>query len=396
VLPACLFVLKSTVGSLFAFGLQPKREKGKKRKIVFVFFLLDGKTIQRKREMDKLLTKLDTKVFMNYNVKNNTVIPFINFDISVLLDNIDDVYKLYNSICMHPNLTEDIIVSIIKKMCRPYTLSKCWLITQEFCEKYKADFVLTASEMINNGLPVKYIIDTHGNCLTTQNYYYISKYCTKTEFDEYCKGHGVTSPSLENPNLTVEWYLECNDFKDVSWYECALLRADLFTPEVIMKYYDRIPVDSYIWVYYFNRFPEAFIGANLQFKYIKYMELYDCINVFKSHPEAISWNTIDNYMAVRLSAFKRTNIMLTIPITVTDLPCWFVKKYKNIIKFKSCNVNNHFNYNFISRHINNINIECMDIINIRSHYVTMLSDIIGVCEMHYIVPDLYSIISDYC
>ena len=345
-----------------------------------------------KREMDKLLTKLDTNVFMNYNVKNDTVIPLINFDISVLLDNIDDVYKLYNSICMHPDLTEDIIVSIIKKMCRSYTLNKCRLITQEFCEKYKADFVLTAVEMIRNGLPVKYIIDTHGNSLTTLNYYYISKYCTKTEFDDYCKGH-VKTPALENPNLTVEWCLECNDLKDINWYECALIRDDLFTPEVIMKYKAMIPVNCYIWVYYFNKFPEPFITANLQFNY---MEFYDCINVFKSHPDVISWNTIDNYMSTRFRDFKKTCLMVTISSTVTDLPCWFVKKYKDILTIKSYNVNNHFNYNFISRHINNINIECMNIINIRSHYVTMLTDIIGVCELNCVVPDLYDIISSYC
>ena len=65
--------------------------------------------------MDKLLTKFDTNVFTYYNVKNKSIIPLINFNISVLLNNIDDMYSLYNSLRMHPDLTEDIIVSIIKK-----------------------------------------------------------------------------------------------------------------------------------------------------------------------------------------------------------------------------------------------------------------------------------------
>lgn len=353
--------------------------------------------------MNKHLAKLDTNVFMHYNLTNYYIIPLIKFDISVLLNNIDDIHDLYNSICMHPDLTEDIIVSIIKKMdmtkvalwCKnnlhpTVYINKCWLITQEFCEKYKSDFCLTVAAMINNCLPVKYIIDTHGNCLNALNCYSISKYCTKAEFDEYCKAH-VTSPSLENPNLTVEWYLECNN--DINWSECASVRAELFTPAVIMKYKDRIPADCFIWNHYFNQFPVDFISANLQLKYTH--PLCYCIDTFKGHPGGISWHTIDSYMSARFGELRMCG-MITISAAIKDLPCWFVKKYKDILKLTRNNINSHVNYNFITRHINDINIFGMEIINIRSHYVTMLSNIIGVCEMNCVAPDLYDIISGYC
>ena len=342
--------------------------------------------------MDKLLSNLDTNVFMYYNVKNKSIIPLINFNISVLLNNIDDVYSLYNSIRMHPDLTEDIIVSIIKKMDRSQCyINKCWLITQEFCEKYKADFCLTSSEMVSNCLPLKYIIDTHGNVLNKLDYYAISKYCTKSEYEEYCKDHFISS--LENPNMTIDWYLEYYDFAVINWYECATIRPDLFTPEVIMKYKDSIPVTSYIWIHYFKQFPVAFIDANLQFKY---MAVYDCIDTFKAHPGGISWHTIDKYMSSRIGEFRRNLGMLTISDTVTDLPCWFVKKHIDILSIKCHNVNSHFNYKFISRHVANINMIHINMIKIRTQYVTMLTDIIDVCKMSGVVPDLYDTVSGYC
>ena len=60
----------------------------------FVLFLLDGKAIQRKREMDKLLNKLDTNVCLKYNDTYSSVVGLFNFDISVLLNTIDNVYIL--------------------------------------------------------------------------------------------------------------------------------------------------------------------------------------------------------------------------------------------------------------------------------------------------------------
>jgi hypothetical protein len=353
--------------------------------------------------MDKLLNKLDTDVFTYYNVKHKSIVPLINFNISVLLNNIADVHSLYNSIRMHPALTEDIIVSIIKKMDRsqcytgkaqllaPHCITKCWLITQEFCEKYKADFCLTSSEMVSNCLPLKYIIDTHGNVLNKLDYYAISKYCTKSEYDEYCKDHCILS--LENPNMTIDWYLECQNLVDINWHECATIRPDLFTPEVIMKYKDSIPVTSYIWTDYFKKLPVAFISANVQFKY---MAVYDCIDAFKSHPGGISWHTIDKYISSRFCEFRRTVRMLTISDTVTDLPCWFVKKHIDILSIKCHNVNSHFNYKFISRHVANIDMIHINMIKIRSHYITMLKDIVSVCENNGIIPDLHDTILGYC
>ena len=90
--------------------------------------------------MDKLLNKLDTNVCLKYNDTYSSVVGLFNFDISVLLNTIDNVYILYNNIRMNPALTEDIIVSIIKKLDRSQNsyINKCWLITQEFCEKYKS------------------------------------------------------------------------------------------------------------------------------------------------------------------------------------------------------------------------------------------------------------------
>lgn len=59
--------------------------------------------------------------------------------------------------------------------------------------------------MVSNCLPLKYIIDTHGNVLNKLDYYAISKYCTKSEYEEYCKDHFISS--LENPNMTLDCIL---------------------------------------------------------------------------------------------------------------------------------------------------------------------------------------------
>ena len=192
-----------------------------------------------------------------------------------------------------------------------------------------------------------------------------------------------------------------------------------------MKYKDSIPVTSYIWIHYFKQFHVSFIDANLQFKY---MAVYDCIDTFKAHPGGISWHTIDKYMSSRIGEFRRNLGMLTISDTVTDLPCWFVKKHIDILSIKCHNVNAHFNYKFISRHVANINMIHINMIKIRTQYVTMLTDIIGVpstlnskptpggrridvtsvplhwaynpvhtvCKMSGVVPDLYDTVSGYC
>jgi hypothetical protein len=379
--------------------------------------------------MDKLLNKLDTNVCLKYNDTYSSVVGLFNFDISVLLNTIDNVYILYNNIRMNPALTEDIIVSIIKKLDRSQNsyINKCWLITQEFCEKYKSDFILTASEMVSNCLPVKYIIDTHGCVFNKMDYYAISKYCTRQEFEDYCKDH-IAHPTIENPNMTIDWFVDCiycYRLIDINWYEYANIRSDLFTPEVVMKYKGHIHVNNNIWAHYFKQFPVDFINANL---HLKYTSLYDCIDTFKSHPGGISWYTIDKYMAVRIGEFRSCAVMVTISDTIIDLPCWFVKKYIDILSIKCHNVNAHFNYKFIARHmadtvctglqapcnatgvtrnskpapggrefnVSGINIVYTDMIKIRTHYITMLNDIVSVCEKDGIILDLHDTILSYC
>jgi hypothetical protein len=347
--------------------------------------------------MDKLIANLDVCVCKDYVKKYHNIIRKSGYSISVLLKSIDNVSALYNAVCMHPDLTEDILFSIIKKSDRKTLyLQRCWLITQEFCEKYKSEFTLSRSEMISNHLPVKYIVEIHGNVLDNLDYYNISKYCTESEYNEYCKPFGNISPNLDNPNMTLDWYMSGYALNDIYWSECVSIRPDLFTPDIIMKYKDYIVCGDRVWYTYFKKFPIAFIEQNLDINYTHYTEMYNCIIIFKNHPGGISWNVIDKYISYHINELKSNIIHLDIPDTVTDLPCWFVKKYIDLITLTQYHMNTHVTYKFIAKNIALIDVGYADMIKIREKYISMLHDVICVFDKLDVNPDLYDTILEYC
>lgn len=344
--------------------------------------------------MDKLIEKLDIYVCKKDAKVCPSIIKKTGYSISVLLKSIDNVIDLYNSVRMHPELTEDILISIIKKLNRNSThLGRCFLITQEFCEKYKSEFTLCVSGMISNRLPVKYIIDTYGNTLNILDYLYISKYCNELEYNEYCKPLGNIKPFLENPHMTLDWYISGHGLNAINWLECIHIRPDLFTPDVIMRYKEYIGNTNGIWKEYFNKLPVDFIEQNLG---ITYIDLNNCISTFKNHPGVISWYVIDKYITRQIIKLECKSFHLDIPDTVNDLPRWFVKKYINIIWLKSQHANTQITYNFIAKNIALINIGYDDKIKIREQYINMLQDISSVVGKFDVNLDLYDTILEYC
>jgi hypothetical protein len=362
--------------------------------------------------MDKIIDKLDTHVLSHYS---NSELLHINthvYSISVLVKSIDNLYVLYRTVRMHPELTEDILVSIIKRCKRSaLCLERCWLITQEFCEKYKSEFTLTVFEMICNHLPLKYIIDTHGITLNNEDRYSIARRCIESEYNEYCKPFGI-SPHLDNPNMTLDWYMSCYalngidssvqsnstgvthpiSVSDINWLECVSIRPDLFTPDVIMTYKDSIPTNCKVWNSYFNKFPVAFIEKNLA---LNYTGLYNCIETFKNHPGGISWYTIDKYITYRIIELESSIYRIDIPDNISDLPCWFVKKYSDAIVLNHHHMNTQLTYKFIAKNINLIDSK-LEINKIRAQYISMLNDIVDVFDKLDVNPDLYDTILEYC
>ena len=356
--------------------------------------------------MDKIITKLDAYVCKSY-VKNYKpydsnhayILDNKSCSITALVENITDMCILYKAVCMHPDLTEDILVNIIRKSNRTRDnynrlvyLYRCRLITQEFCEKYKDEFMLSKEEMISNQLPVKYIVDTYGgiHLFDKCNMSDIANYCTEAEYNQYCKPFRGAYPRLDNPHMTLDWYMNGYGLYDISWYSCAVSRPDLFTPAVIMKYKEYIG-NSDVWRHYFDKFPVEFIEQNLELHYIS---LHSCIDVFKRHPCGISWNVIDKYISIHMKS-NSTNTM-EVPYTVKDMPRWFVKKYITQINLTRHHINEQITYKFIVKHIEDVKVGYHEMKEIRKQYITMLGDITNVCDALNIPSDLHTTILEYC
>lgn len=344
--------------------------------------------------MDTLINTLDTQCIKKITRQSIHCINKFNFHISVYLNNIRNGQDLFNAVCSHPDLTEDMIANIIIRNRKCIYVHTCRFITQEFCEKYKSEFILSISEMIHNKLPIKYIIDTHGPKLNTQNRYNIATYCTISEYNTYLLCHNIP-PSFNNPCMTFDLYLEHMNKTDrkLDWQGCAIHRPDWFTPDVIIKYKAKISDTDNIWKYYFKQFPVSFIAQNLQYTY---SEPSCCIDTFKQHPGNINWNIIDNYLSMRIILIDRYSGALKLSDTINDLPCWFVKKYIHCIKLTPHHMNTHLNYKFIITHIDSLNIKHTDIIKFREQYIIMLHEIISVCNEFNIIYDLQHIILSYC
>lgn len=345
--------------------------------------------------MDKIINSIDTHFCKNYDKRYSIVID--KFNITVLLENIKNAADLYDIIRMHPDLTEDILVNIIKKYRHDIYLHECWLITQDFCEKYKDEFTLSVFEMISNCLPVKYIFDTYSGSysFTDLDIYEISKYCTESEYDKYCKSFKKVCPYLENPNMTVEWYISGHGLNNINWSGCFVMRGDLFTPDVIMNYKDHISNSNDIWKYCFNRLPGKFITQNIM---ISYCDVYYCVDTFREHPDCIGWYVIDKYIRMHTRGIKRP--LLHIPNTINNMPCWFVKKYIDMFRLTYHHTNTHVNYKFIVKHIGVKAIDNIkDIVKIRDKYIEMLSTINNIISDGigtHIDSDLHATILKYC
>ncbi len=359
--------------------------------------------------MDKIITELDSYVCKSY-VKNykpyghkwEFILDNASCSITALVKNITNIHILYKAVCMHPDLTDDILVNIIRQSKRTTDnyddrsniyIGRCRLITQEFCEKYKTEFMLSAREMISNRLPIKYIVDTHGGLylFNKDDMNNIAKYSTESEYNQYCKPFRRIYPCLDNPHMTLDWYISGHGLDDIIWHSCAVRRPDLFTPEIIMKYKVYVGNINEVWRYYFDKFPVEFIEQNLELNYIA---LRSCIDVFKGHPGRISWHVIDKYISIHINPFH--TITLDVPYTVKDMPRWFLKKYISQINLTRHHINAEITYKFIVKHIDNIDVGRHDMIDIRKQYINMLCDVTNVCSALNIPSDLHNIILEYC
>lgn len=350
-----------------------------------------------------LLDKYDSKLLeLAQPWEHNNNINRININI-ILQTKYTNPSYLYNNIRNHPALTEEILINIIKtlknhNLSKHTTLSKCWLITPEFCDKYKHDLNITIDDMICNQLPVNYILSNY-TTLTKTQYYNISKYCTKDEYYKYCKPNDV-EPSLGNPNMTIPWYLENINIKFIDWESCVTIRPDLFNPDTIIKYVNHICIHNNIWKHYFHMFPINFIIDNL---HITYTHLHNCIEQFRLHPAHISWDIIDKYITIHdnVKQYYHTH-KIKLPTTTNDLPIWFIKKYINYIYITPDIIyygkENHINYklliNILTPHC--INYSANTLHEIRNKYITLLNNVYNVCNDYNICDELINEILKYC
>jgi len=340
--------------------------------------------------MDQHLTNLDSKLCRQPCCYSDV---YDDIKLSILLNTVKVPFDLYNRICNHPDVTPEIIISLLKQISvdKYMRLSKCRLITPEFCDKFKDTFLLHPAIMIINCFPVDYIVSiSNGYVFADYEIHGIAIYCTYEEYIKYCKPVNIP-PCLENMNLTVEWYIDNTPNDDSLWDTCMHVRPDLFTIDVIIKYKDRITKKNKIWYIYFNQLPGSFIKNNIGYNY---GDVYECIDIFKKHPDNISWYTIDKYISINTSHGKP--YMLDVPFTVTDLPRWFLIKYKSHISYIHIkNINMHVHYKFI---VNNTYWLCnqfIDITKCRKKYVELLKDITMFCNQNYIIPDLDDYILHY-
>lgn len=206
----------------------------------------------------------------------------------------------------------------------------------------------TLDDMITNKIPVQEIVNCYKSSLDVSHYHRISKYCSQAEYYKYCHKFGDLV-RLENPNMTVKWYVDVIGCSNMDWYSCAIVRSDLFTPEVIMKYYKSISKDDNIWSYYYKRFPIDFITRTVENMYCD--NFRNCIDVLRQHPSGVSWEFIDRYLTIHPEMFNFRKYSLYIPVNVHDLPLWFVKKYIMSIYLRASHLNEWVTYKFVLKHL---------------------------------------------
>jgi len=206
----------------------------------------------------------------------------------------------------------------------------------------------TLDDMIKNKVPVNEIVDCYKSALDVMHYYKISKYCSQAEYYKYCHKFGDLV-RLENPNMTVTWYIDVVGLLDIDWYSCAIVREDLFTPEVVMKYYKYINENDSIWSYYYTKFPVDFIEKTIRNVYSD--NAYNCIAFLRQHPSGVSWELIDKYLCIHPELYNFRRYSLYVPNNIHDLPLWFVKKYINGIYLRASHLNDSVTYNFVLRHL---------------------------------------------
>lgn len=336
------------------------------------------------------MNKVDTalcKEQLTYGIIYNDIA------LTVLLNTSKDPVTLYNRICNHPDITPELIINLLKQIKEDdyIKLDKCYLITQKFCEKYKDTGSIHPSIMIKCKVPVSYIVTAFaGYMFNNYELLRIAKYCTYDEYIKYCKPYRI-SPCLDNPNMTVDWLMDNTPINEIDWIIYASPRPDLFTADAIMKYKDYIPKHNKLWAEYFMQFPVTFIIENID---LDYCLVYCCIDTFKKHPCGVSWHVIDKFISVRLRASSVS--VLDMPKSVTDLPRWFVKKYKDYIQnIHLENVNNDVNYKFIVSNGIKLHNQYNDINKCRNKYIALLNDIVDICAYNCIPEDLHECILSY-
>lgn len=341
---------------------------------------------------DKILANVDIDIIkqkQKYDLLENFAglpIPLHNI-VAGLKDNPHIYYHLYN----HPDLTPEILKDIIVYADELPNI-RCHLITQSFCEQYEQLFTLPASFLLANKLPIKYIIKTNPEYIFTDSELeIIADYCTYDEYIILEKEYDI-KPSIKNKHMTHDWYFNFTPIDEINWDKICdyyYRKPDLFGVDTIIKYKNYIDDYSTVWHACFDELPVAFIEANMNINYVA--RRLDVINIFKSHPGNISWDTIDKYITYHTEKYR--NIMFDVS-KIINLPLWFVKKYIAQIFITEKHINNYVNYKFLSKNYTYLDAELIAIA--RKHYVIMLNDITTQCIEHGINDDLIPYILNYC